>query len=321
MGITDVFFSWLRPDNKLQQPDNALSDHWREASEAGISRIKKAMEVYYYTGWRDRTHYEETAYLADLNAHMHERLRSSRQTVIPWIHSLIPLSGASILEIGCGTGASTVALAEQGATVCGCDLDKGALEVAGVRCEVYHVDACLDYLNAVDIKTHYHDRVFDVIIFYACLEHMTVPERLQSLRIAWDMLNRGGLLCVVETPNRLWFKDRHTSLLPFYHWLPDELAFLYSKFSTRENFRELYRDESEVSMEHFLRRGRGMSYHEIEVAIDSVDHLSVEKSLDEFIGSGARTSEENKYVEFLMAQSAGIPEVFFYENLDFALRK
>jgi len=74
---------------------------------------------------------------------------------------------------------------------------------------------------------------FNFIIFYASLEHMT------SLVNAWSLLSNNGVLCVIEAPNRLWYFDSHTSGLPFYYWLPDEIAIKYSRFSSRRKFKNL----------------------------------------------------------------------------------
>ena len=38
-----------------------------------------------------------------------------------------------------------------------------------------------------------------------------------------------GLLVIVEAPNRLWLEDTHTSELPFFQWLPDNLHSLFCK--------------------------------------------------------------------------------------------
>jgi 2-polyprenyl-3-methyl-5-hydroxy-6-metoxy-1,4-benzoquinol methylase len=48
---------------------------------------------------------------------MEFRLQMGRYELIPWLEHTMPLRGKRILEIGCGTGAATVALAEQGANV------------------------------------------------------------------------------------------------------------------------------------------------------------------------------------------------------------
>ena len=112
------------------------------------------------------------------------------------------------------------------------------------------------------------DTRFDYVIFFACLEHMTINERMASLKNTWEMLDMGGFLVIIETPNRLWYFDKHTSNLLFFHSLANELTFRYSCFSPRENFRELYNEYDTDSKIHFLRRGRGLNFHEIEIAIN-----------------------------------------------------
>jgi 2-polyprenyl-3-methyl-5-hydroxy-6-metoxy-1,4-benzoquinol methylase len=176
----------------------------------------------------------EDVYERDLRSHLEKRLEGDRLRVVPWLDSARRLGNSRILEIGCGTG-SSVAIAEQGATVAGIDIDEGALAVARDRCGVYGLKAEFQMMNAVDVFRVFQDCKFDFIMFFASLEHMTIRERLAALERAWKTLDAGGLLVIVETPNRLWYFDGHTSLLPFFHWLPDELAFNYSHFSQRDN--------------------------------------------------------------------------------------
>lgn len=45
-----------------------------------------------------------------------------RYRYLPWMMAVMPINGARVLEIGAGTGASTVALAERGASVTSIDL-------------------------------------------------------------------------------------------------------------------------------------------------------------------------------------------------------
>jgi len=216
----------------------------------------------------------------DLENHLFRRLDTDRNMVIPWLDGAVPLRGASILEIGCGTGCSTVALAEQGAEVTAIDVDANSLVVAEERCRAYGLDVSFVHANATEVDKLLAGRRFDFIIFYAALEHMTTEERLSAMRATWQMLPVGGLWCVIETPNRLWYYDAHTSLLPFHMWLPDELAFEYSRFSPRDNYRELYREYTDEARLHFLRRGRGVSFHEFELAMKPVRELKIKSSLD-----------------------------------------
>lgn len=137
------------------------------------------------------------------------------------------------------------------------------------------------------------------------------------------MLPKDGLLAIIETPNRLWFFDQHTSRLPFYNWLPDDLAFAYSRFSPRENFREQYREATPERMEHFLRR-RGVSYHEIDLAIAPTETLDTVSSLASYFGWRRRLRtprSARRYKAFLRALRPDLHEGSFDPNLDLILRK
>lgn len=216
---------------------------------------------------------------ADLQDHLDRRLSSFRNKVIPWLDAARPLLGARILEIGCGTGASTVALAEQGAKVTAIDIDGPSLRVAEQRCAAHNLKCELVQANGAAARQFLEREPYDFVIFFACLEHMTHAERIEAMRDTWNALPEGALWCVIETPNRLWFFDDHTSQLPFFNWLPDELALAYSRFSPREPFRSAYRKSSPETMESFLRHGRGVSYHEFDVAIAESSTLEVVSSL------------------------------------------
>lgn len=245
-----------------------------------MKHLRECIEQEYYSGWRDKAHYSKEVFDREADAVLIGRLGRYRNTYLPWIDAARRLKGLRVLEVGCGTGSSTLALAEQGAFVTAIDIDQPSLNVALARREAYGFAADIRNLNAADMKTL---GSFDAIIYNAVLEHMTIAERLQSLGDGWQMLKSGGILVIVETPNRLWWSDSHTSKLPMFHSLPDELAYQYAKFSPRENFREIYRDHTDAeSMSHFLRRGRGMSFHETDLCIGT--NLHVVSSLYSHLG-------------------------------------
>lgn len=301
-----------------------ISNNFIQIDEAGLGSIEKSIRENYHTGWRSENNYSKDEYRLDLNAHLYERLEIDRRMIVPWLDNATLLKNKRILEIGCGTGSSTIALAEQGAQITGIDIDEGALLVAKERAKVYGVDAEFRVLNAQDMLDTFHTDKFDIIIFFACLEHMTITERLSSLRDAWKMLPTGGLLVALESPNRLWYFDGHTSLLPFFHWLPNELAFAYSKFSSRENFHESYIDYDAASKEHFLRRGRGVSFHEFDIAIGQAKNLKVISSLSTFEGIRYKLKKsrlDRQYKSILMSINPNIHEGFFDDDLYLIIEK
>jgi 2-polyprenyl-3-methyl-5-hydroxy-6-metoxy-1,4-benzoquinol methylase len=293
-----------------------LKARQRAISSEGFQSIRSSIETHYHRGWRARDKYSPAAYLADLNAHLDQRLVLDRRTVVPWLDAAKPLLGSRIIELGGGTGSSTVALAEQGAEVTAVDLDEDAQIVARDRCAAYGVSAHIVAGNAEDQD---YSR-YDVAIFFACLEHMTIKERLASLKRSWSMLPSGAHLVVAKAPNRLWYNDTHTSALPCFNWLPDELAFHYTRFSPIEILR--YEELTPDSMEHFLRRGRGVSFHEFDVAIGK--DLKVVSSLQSFRGwrhSLRQSRFDRRFKRILQHVYPGLHPGWFEEYLYICIEK
>lgn len=290
-----------------------------------IQDLKKSIESNYLDRGDTKTKLSKEEYDAAVNGQLFDRLTYNRNRIAPWLHSIKDLKGAKVLEIGCGTGISTLALSEQGALVTGVDVDGGALAVAKDRMKMAGFDNTrLHLLNADEIKENFKDEKFDFIIYYAVLEHMTIKERLSSLKQAWDMLPKGGLLSVIETPNRLWYYDSHTAAMPFYDWLPDELAFYYSKFSNRKNFQDTYKKElNEENLVNFSRWGRGASYHEFELAIAPLNELEVVSSLMKYEKTAfTKTGVKGlRYIKFLKSLNKNLDNAFCYPYLDIVIKK
>ena len=259
-----------------------------------------------------------------------DRLAGHRKQIIPWLDSVKSLKGLRILEVGCGNGSSTVAFAEQGAIVTAIDVDDSLLSDAKIRCELYELDVNFHLMNATDVNRILGDETFDIVIFMASLEHMTLKERLQSMKGAYELLPKGGLWCIVGTPNRLHFLDSHTSHLPFFHWLPDELAIEYSQFSSRKEYRQemMDIDDKQERKLQFYRWGRGVSFHEIEITLGPLDQLKIVSNKAEFLRNknwlykiGTRFSSNYKYEIFLKKLYPRIHRGFFQAYLDMVFEK
>ena len=185
----------------------------------------------------------------DLEDHIKQRINLARSKILPWVMRTIDLKNKKLLEVGSGTGSSSIAFSEQGAIVTGIDVDDTSIEVAKYRSNL--LNQKIEYINLSGVEIKQIENNYDVILYYACLEHMTISERIESLQQAYSKLNKVAFLlllslivCGLKTPT-------------FFQWLPDDLAYLYSKFSPKGSFNSRYTDNEFNYLTEFHRRGRG----------------------------------------------------------------
>jgi len=263
---------------------------------------------------------------ADMESHVVGRLEMFRAWVAPWLDSLFKLDGARVLEIGCGTGASTVALAEQGCHVVGLDVSAAALASARDRCRAYGWNPQFVEANATGIASLFAGEKFDAILFFAVVEHLTWDERIRSLQAAWDLLPANSVLAVIEAPNRLWYVDIHTTDEPFYNWLPDETAIAYTRYIDGPS-RQLFTETPENAKLHLARLGRGVSYHDFAIAWNiPPGKLPVAGYMAEFHerkwrSTIARLSAGGRYRKLLASVVPDLHPGFLQPSLDLAFRK
>ena len=265
------------------KPPRHISQNFRDIDEPSCNRLKQSLIHNFFETWVISEEYLATVDgKDDLLTHLYSRLASYRMHAIPWLDHFKAINKARILEIGCGTGALTVALAEQGAKVTAVDVDKHSLTVAKERCAIYGLEASFIEANVIDVKELFSGAHFELIIFPTSLEHMTHEERIIAIRDTWNMLEKDDLWCILNAPNRLWYYDSYTSFLPFFFWLPDDLALKYLRFSPRTDFLGSYIDVNDASVSDFLRLGRGVSFHEFELAIAPIEELNILSDLSSY---------------------------------------
>ena len=265
----------------------------------------------------------------DLRQHLFGRLENNRNQVVPWIVEAIgPLCGKCLLEIGCGTGATTVALAEQGSTVIACDEHAGSIQVASDRLKCYGLEGKLMNMSAAECLSSAGDAQIDVILFLAVLEHMTLNERIAALRAAWARVKPGGWIVIDETPNRLWYFDSHTSQEPFFMWLPDDLAAKYSGRTPRPRYNRLFSRCHDADTVTFARWGRGVSYHDFVLAFDiEPANLPVVSCKELFLREktgqirGFSHTKWRKYEKFIHSLRPDIHQGFFLPYLDIIMQR
>ena len=105
-----------------------------------------------------------------------------------YIDSKIPVSGKTILDVGCGGGILSESLARKGAKVTGIDLSDGPLRVAKIRNEKVNLDITYKKISTNELLKS--GKKFDIIACLEMLEHVPDPEEIVS--DCEKMLNKNG---------------------------------------------------------------------------------------------------------------------------------
>lgn len=292
-----------------------------------LDAIEHSLRTHYYRRTEPEYYASET-YKSDFKQHSYERFRWAHDFVVPWISSKFDLSGKYLIEVGCGTGSSTLAFANVAAHVECFDIARKSMMVAkdrlaywglsnvNFREELFEKGATIDAPNGVD-----------GVILFATLEHMTLDELIAVLTLSWEVIKPGGVIVVADTPNRFNPMDQHTSHLPLFSQLPREVRIRYADRSPRAMFREAIaatRAQGEKqAMERILRMGNGISFHEFELALGERVHDSIiltghEKPLVTLHAVSAREKLVEAIFEDLKLQ---VSPAFTRLNLNFVMQK
>ena len=117
-------------------------------------------------------------------------LRAENKVRNPWIASEIRKrfnKNVSLLDVGCGAGLLTNALATEGHSVTGIDLSEQSLEIAKTKDATKKVQ----YLKANAYDLPFPTASFDVVSAMDILEHVENPNRL--IEEASRVLKKGGI--------------------------------------------------------------------------------------------------------------------------------
>lgn len=106
-----------------------------------------------------------------------------------WIDRKAALAGKKVLDVGCGGGILTEAMAGLGAEVTGIDLSEKALKVA--KLHLYESGKTVDYqhVSAEDFSVQ-HPGAFDVVTCMEMLEH--VPDPASTVAACARLVKPGG---------------------------------------------------------------------------------------------------------------------------------
>ncbi len=106
-----------------------------------------------------------------------------------WINARAPLAGKKVIDIGCGGGILTEAMARKGADVTGIDLSEKALKVADLHSLESGAKVRYQLIAAEDIALQESGQ-YDVVTCMEMLEH--VPDPASIVRAAATLVKPGG---------------------------------------------------------------------------------------------------------------------------------
>lgn len=289
------------------------------------AEMRRALLKLYPPGFADTAAGAETIEV-ELNTRQH--WFTVRYTA--WLSSVASLSSSRVLEVGCGTGSSGVPLAAAGAFVDAVDVSPDKLPTAAVRRDLHGLSDRMAFhaCNATEIGQRFGGAWYDIVYFPAVLEHMTHQERIASLRAAWGLIRPGGHLVVVDSPNRLWFFDNHTSFTNFFHWLPDDLAVEYARHTPRAGFNNEFPGDISDAPLRLARWGRGVSFHEFEIALgmraqewEVSGEWDFRRARDPAFGKWMESTNDGKYRALLMAVAPNVPSPWLEPEIAISVRK
>lgn len=125
------------------------------------------------------------------------------------ITTLLPrLTGANILDIGCGRGELAIFLAKRGNTVTGIDYSKNSVSLANYA-KKHQPDTVRSCLNFLVLDLHNLaslDKKYDLIVCTEVWEHIYPDEQDSLLQGAIRLLTPDGSIFIHTAPSR-WFND------------------------------------------------------------------------------------------------------------------
>lgn len=103
-------------------------------------------------------------------------LRAENKLKLPWVYERITtqFSNPEILDVGCGAGFLSNALAKKGLKVTGLDMSPESLKVA----KLYDETGTVNYVQGDAYQLPFESGSFDVITCMDFLEHVEHPERI-----------------------------------------------------------------------------------------------------------------------------------------------
>ncbi len=139
------------------------------------------------------------------------RVEKHLAVLIPDLREHVDFAGMDVLDVGCGSGSSAVALALSGArSVLGVDPHRESLRVAVIRCQAYGVERRVRFAQALG-PLPVAAASIDLCVVNGVLQYVPALERPAYLREFARVLRPGGWLFIGSTPNAMYPVDLHCS--------------------------------------------------------------------------------------------------------------
>ncbi len=160
------------------------------------------------------------------------------------------LKGLQVLDLGCGMGGLSVALAREGASVQPYDYNPAYCQITRLRGQRYSLD--LHPVNGGGERLPFPEGYFDIIVCMDVLEHVQRPADL--LAETNRCLKPGGLLYITAI-NRFAFNDPHYHVRGV-NWLPRRMATPFLKLTGRHKDNSRFTDRQTLEEMHYFRFGQ-----------------------------------------------------------------
>jgi SAM-dependent methyltransferase len=87
------------------------------------------------------------------------------------------------------------------------------------------------------------DECFDLVLAVGVVEHLPARTRRAQVDEYYRVLAPGGLIAILDTPNRLFPLETHSVGLPLVQWLPAPLAWRYARLCRPDRYRDVPYDD------------------------------------------------------------------------------
>jgi len=231
----------------------------------------------------------------------HRSAVSHKIGIIGTIFSKEVLSEALVLDIGCGTGAASLAFKIQGSKVVGLDYSMNGLGLRLAKLRAVEQGVDIDLVQGDARRLPFSDGSFDVCFCDQVLEH--IKDYKLCIEEIYRVLRKGGV-AYFSTPNKIWPIEPHSNLL-FAGWLPSRTCERYVKV------RRSRRKDDVWDVQLLTYRCLASSLREV--------GFRIERTSKDLINVGNRSSATRKLAG--VTSKIPLPIYMFFPNIKFLVRK